>query len=466
MALLVQRFLVANVLLVGLPAVTALENFLPWYVEATGARLPSPWTHPLNGKHLSHEVKKYGKHDFALICFYSPYCPHCQKFLPHLERVAYGVRHSQVPILVGLVDCTQYLEVCKKYMGEQNDLPGLVFGAVKKWHDPDSLAKVSLPDDTAEEVAAWLNRHLGGAPVHLPSMKDFQEMWRKLLDNAADTAASSAAAVHNLPQADKWDIKLATAMFIRNAVDQLHQSQGLVRSNATRAFSDFVRLLADRYPSDKCRQGFRHLHKIFQANKSIAADELEKKWEMCEDIHWDNFRQGWSSCMGTLPGTRGFTCGLWSLMHTLAARDGSKFSPLQGFTTMRVALWHFFDCQDCKRHFFSMPVNVADAATRQDAQLWWWETHNKVNARLRQEEADSGEGDPGFVKMQWPAPGLCPGCRASSFLTKGRRSLRKATGGGTQDQQAMASNIIEPEAPISWDRDAVVQFLLRYYHAT
>mmetsp|Transcript_36687 Transcript_36687/g.84407 ORF Transcript_36687/g.84407 Transcript_36687/m.84407 type:complete len:463 (+) Transcript_36687:93-1481(+) len=460
----VLKSLAATLLLV-LPACVALELPVPWYVEATGARLPSPWTHPLNGGHLSREVKRHGRHDFAMVCFYSPYCPHCQKFLPHLERVAYGVQHSQVSVLIGTVDCTQHHEVCKMYMGAQNDLPGLVFGAVGKWHDPTSLATVSLPEDTAEEVAAWLNRHLTGHPLQLPSNKEFQDMWRGLLDTATKSEIASSNPAHHLPKVNEWDMKLATAMFIRRAVDELHQSQGEpAHRNASRAFGDFVRLLAERYPSAKCRHGFRDLHKIYQANKSITADDLERKWQMCEGLHWDHFRQGWSACMGTLPGTRGFTCGLWSLMHSLTAREGSHFTPLQAFTTLRAALWHFFDCQDCKRHFFSMPVSVAVADTREDAQLWWWAVHNEVNARLYIEEAESGAGDPGFVKMQWPPPDLCPACRTSSFLTSGRKALRKASHAEALNERAPSSTGVE--APISWDHDAVVQFLSHYYRGT
>lgn len=31
------------------------------------------------------------------------------------------------------------------------------------------------------------------------------------------------------------------------------------------------------------------------------------------------FLQPWGSCQGSSPGTRGYTCGLWLLFHTLAA---------------------------------------------------------------------------------------------------------------------------------------------------
>eukprot|EP00403_Amphidinium_massartii_P009117 CAMPEP_0178427160 /NCGR_PEP_ID=MMETSP0689_2-20121128/29600_1 /TAXON_ID=160604 /ORGANISM="Amphidinium massartii, Strain CS-259" /LENGTH=495 /DNA_ID=CAMNT_0020048855 /DNA_START=37 /DNA_END=1524 /DNA_ORIENTATION=+ len=459
---------------------------IPWYVEANGASPPSPFTQILKGDKLAKQVQKFGGaggNHYALVFFYSPYCPHCQKFLPHLERVAYGIEEAGRSILVGRVDCTLYLEVCRAYMPGRTNLPGLVFGAVQKWSKPKSLAIADLPDDTAEDLQAWLSQKVG-THFPLPSLTDFQRVWRKALSKAEKNSPESSIAKPEPGKADVWDIQLATAMFLRSALDQLQQTSGKSKKNGTRAFKDFVLLLADRYPSHACRAAFTDLHKLFKARTSLKPKDFEKSWKMCGHVPWDKFRNGWSSCRGSLPGKRGFTCGLWSLLHMLSARSGSRFSPLEGFQITRSALWNFFDCEDCKHHFFNMPATNSDASSREKAQLWWWEAHNKVNARVRREEAQSGDGDPAFVKSQWPSPHLCGSCRSSS----GGGFLLKSRIGGTYYKVANESEAVdmpEPDvaphddlqaahtgeqsesaAEASWNRNAVVKFLRHYYYAT
>nr|DAD49185.1 TPA_asm: hypothetical protein HUJ06_019122 [Nelumbo nucifera] len=41
-----------------------------------------------------------------------------------------------------------------------------------------------------------------------------------------------------------------------------------------------------------------------------------------------------------------------------------------------------------------------------------WDTHNKVNERLKEEES-LGTGDPKFLKMLWPPKQLCLSCYRS-----------------------------------------------------
>ncbi|GBF96297.1 hypothetical protein Rsub_09092 [Raphidocelis subcapitata] len=124
----------------------------------------------------------------------------------------------------------------------------------------------------------------------------------------------------------------------------------------------------------------------------------------------------WAMCQGSTPEARGFTCGLWMMFHTVAARlpetHGGRLliEALEGFAN------HFFFCKVCQKHFKSMLSRPEAQAvvSRRDGVLWLWKAHNEVNARLARVESEHGgssSGDPQHPKRQWPTPAACPGCR-------------------------------------------------------
>ncbi|PKU36229.1 sulfhydryl oxidase 1 [Limosa lapponica baueri] len=119
----------------------------------------------------------------------------------------------------------------------------------------------------------------------------------------------------------------------------------------------------------------------------------------------------WVGCQGSEPHFRGYPCGLWTVFHLLtvqAAQNGpDKELPLEVLNTMRCYVRHFFGCQECAQHFEAMAAESMDqVASRQEAVLWLWSHHNKVNARL----AGGDTEDPNFPKLQWPPPDMCPQC--------------------------------------------------------
>jgi thiol oxidase len=150
----------------------------------------------------------------------------------------------------------------------------------------------------------------------------------------------------------------------------------------------------------------------------------------------------WRSCAGSVEGTRGYTCGLWTLLHTLAARAPGPEGGAAWFEKTTGWIEHFFPCDDCRAHFLAMAAEVprGEIVTARDAQLWLWRAHNEVNARLAAREArgeGAGSGDPAFPKAQWPAYAACEACR----------------------EVAAGAN----EA-VRWDEEAVAAFLTVYFH--
>ncbi|XP_040465833.1 LOW QUALITY PROTEIN: sulfhydryl oxidase 1 [Falco naumanni] len=119
----------------------------------------------------------------------------------------------------------------------------------------------------------------------------------------------------------------------------------------------------------------------------------------------------WVGCQGSEPHFRGYPCGLWTIFHLLtiqAAQSGpDKELPLEVLGTLRCYVQHFFGCQECAQHFEAMAAESMDqVAGREEAALWLWSHHNKVNARL----AGGDTEDPKFPKLQWPPPDMCPQC--------------------------------------------------------
>ncbi|KAL7984777.1 hypothetical protein Chor_003347 [Crotalus horridus] len=86
--------------------------------------------------------------------------------------------------------------------------------------------------------------------------------------------------------------------------------------------------------------------------------------------------------------------------------------------TMRRYIRNFFACRMCAEHFEAMAAeSMHEVKNRDQAILWLWSRHNRVNARLAGTESE----DPKFPKIQWPPKSLCPSCHYTS--TDGKKSL-------------------------------------------
>jgi hypothetical protein len=144
---------------------------------------------------------------------------------------------------------------------------------------------------------------------------------------------------------------------------------------------------------------------------------------------------GWLFCEDAPGHSRGYTCGLWLLFHTLATRayvlgsqpdlsspspggvhqprDGGRLSA-QALRGTYVFITHFFGCERCREHFLAAhPEGEIDGLLSKPGHgraftvmLWLYKAHNDVNQRLRlaQEEAETPWHGP------FPSHAECPGC--------------------------------------------------------
>ncbi|CAK9141303.1 unnamed protein product [Ilex paraguariensis] len=211
----------------------------------------------------------------------------------------------------------------------------------------------------------------------------------------------------------------------------------------------FLQLLVAHHPSRRCRRGSAEILVNFDdlCPSDMMLDNKHESVISCGNRTLGNShicgkevpRGYWMFCRGSKNDTRGFSCGLWVLLHSLSVRMDDGESHL-AFGAICDFIHNFFICEECCQHFYEMCSSVSSPFNKtRDFVLWLWSAHNKVNERLMKEEASLGTGDPKFPKIIWPSRQLCPSC----YLAESRK--------GNGNSQ------------IDWDHDEVFKLLTSYY---
>lgn len=66
------------------------------------------------------------------------------------------------------------------------------------------------------------------------------------------------------------------------------------------------------------------------------------------------------ACRGSVPGARGYTCGLWTLFHSASVRLKGPGGGAMLMAGLRAFGRHFFQCDDCRAHFLEI-LNTTEA---------------------------------------------------------------------------------------------------------
>ncbi|XP_045392101.1 sulfhydryl oxidase 1 isoform X2 [Lemur catta] len=184
------------------------------------------------------------------------------------------------------------------------------------------------------------------------------------------------------------------------------------------ALKNFVAVLAKYFPGPPLVQNFLH-----SVNEWLKKQQRKKIPYSFFKAALDNRKEGavlaekvnWVGCQGSEPHFRGFPCSLWLLFHLLtvqAARHKGDHAQERAqaqevLQAIRGYVRSFFGCRDCAGHFEQMAAaSMNRVGSLDDAVLWFWSSHNKVNARL----AGAPSEDPRFPKVQWPPRELCAAC--------------------------------------------------------
>ncbi|XP_042377659.1 sulfhydryl oxidase 1-like [Zingiber officinale] len=381
---------------------------------------------------------------FAVVEFFAGWCPACRNYKPQYEKVASlfngpDAVHSGI-ILLARVDCAleTNTDLCGSF--SVSHYPMLFWGPPNKFSagrwDPKKNNEIQLIDEwrTADLLLNYLNKKIGSS-FTLGDEKYENE--NTLARNASDPAEIARAI---------YDVEEATAQ----AFKIIFQNK-MIKSNTRGPLIKFLQLLVVHHPSKRCRKGSAEMLVNFnnlwpsdllsmssQETNLLEDGDTSTNYQICgKEIP----RGYWIFCRGSIKGTRGFSCGLWVLFHSLSVRVGDEESNL-AFMAICDFIQNFFTCDDCRRHFHVMTSSISEPLNKtRDLALWLWSAHNKVNKRLREKENELKTFDPRFPKILWPPKQLCPSCYKSS------------------NENNDLENII-------WDEDEVFKFLVNYYGRT
>ncbi|XP_011655812.1 sulfhydryl oxidase 2 isoform X2 [Cucumis sativus] len=373
---------------------------------------------------------------FAVVEFFAHWCPACRNYKPHYEKVArlFNGPNAVHPgkVLMTRVDCALKMNtnLCDRF--SVGHYPMLFWGPPSKfvsgsWDPKQEKSEIHNIENgrTAEKLLSWINKQMGSS-IGLDDEKFENE--QNLSSNISDPGQIARAV---------YDVEEATSI----AFDIILEHK-MIKSETRASLIKFLQLLVVHHPSLRCRKGsaeilvnFDELNPAVMKQEEVASENgAVKNFQICgKDIP----RGYWIFCRGSKNDTRGFSCGLWVLLHSLSVRieDGeSQFA----FATICDFIHNFFVCEECRQHFYEMCSSVSSPFNKaRDFALWLWRAHNKVNERLLKEEESMGTADPKFPKMIWPPRQLCMSCYRS-------RSSQ----------------------PIEWDLDEVHKFLTSYYGRT
>ncbi|KAF9677400.1 hypothetical protein SADUNF_Sadunf08G0103600 [Salix dunnii] len=393
----------------------------------------------------------------AIVEFFAHWCPACRNYKPHYEKVARlfngpDAVHPGIALMTR-VDCAlklspigdavckaaaliarfQSIDICSHY-------PMLFWGPPSKfasggWEPKEEKSEIHVIDDgrTAERLLNWINKQLGSSY----GLDDGKFENEHLPSNISDPG-QIARAVYDVEEATF----IAFEIILEHKMIKPHTRASLIR---------FLQLLVAHHPSRRCRKGsaevlvnFDDLSRpdIWSPDKQEAVSDDKGMLGNFQICGKEVPRGYWMFCRGSKNDTRGFSCGLWVVLHSLSVRieDGeSQFA----FTAVCDFIYNFFMCEECRQHFYQMCSSVtAPFNTSREFALWLWSTHNKVNERLMKEEASLGTGDPKFPKIIWPPKQLCSSCHLSS---------NQKENGAVQ---------------IDWNLNEVYKFLTGYYGKT
>ncbi|XP_016685674.2 sulfhydryl oxidase 2 isoform X1 [Gossypium hirsutum] len=409
----------------------------------TGGSDPKDYGVELNATNFD-GVLKDTPATYAIVEFFAHWCPACRNYKPHYEKVARlfngpDAVHPGI-ILMTRVDCALKINtgLCDKF--SVSHYPMLFWGPPTKfstgWKPNQEKSEIREIDNwrTAELLLNWINKQIGSSY----GLDDEKFENEQLPSNISDPGQTAQAI---------FDVEEATAI----AFDIILE-QKMIKSKTRASLIKFLQLLVAHHPSQRCRKGsaevlvnfdeFCPLDMWSSDKHDVPTSNLKEVLHDFQICGKEVPRGYWMFCHGSRNETRGFSCGLWVLMHSLSVRieDGeSQFA----FTSICDFIHNFFICEECRQHFYEMCSRVTSPFKKsRDFALWLWSAHNEVNERLMKEEASLKTGDPKFPKTIWPPKQLCPSC----YHLQGPKDK------GTNQ--------------IDWDQNEVFKLLMSYYGNT
>ncbi|KAI5064202.1 hypothetical protein GOP47_0020872 [Adiantum capillus-veneris] len=360
---------------------------------------------------------------WAIVEFYAHWCPACRNYKPQYERVAklFNGADAVHPgiVFMAKVDCAlkSNVPLCDRF--KVSHYPTLLWGQPSDfaWVSGESTGWEAIENGRkAELLLQFINNKIGKAFT----LDDTISYDTHLL--SGDGLDYGQVAISN------FDMEEATAQ----AMDII-LSEKLLNKKTRSSFIQFLQLLVVHHPSRNCRKGsadfLMNLEDLWPSlsvqgqNKSKDTDDdaviQQPDFNALENYHicGDHIPRGyWMFCRGSRNETRGYSCGLWLLLHAVSVRVEDRLAS-STFRTICSFIDNFFTCKECREHFLEFCSSAKiKVFSRRQLVVWLWNVHNEVNVRVGNEEASSGTGDPKFVKQLWPPSLLCKSCWNDSVV--------------------------------------------------
>jgi thiol oxidase len=407
-----------------------------------------------------------GDDDAAVVEFYMPWCGHCQHFAPEFAKAATAIKAG---VAAYAVDCTTEGMLCKTFGA--TSYPTVLLGAADAFarRDVDKLKKFTRARHVAADVVQWVDAELGttyatrGAGANAVREARRSDEARLIArEGQRDAASGDGSKVTWTKFANAADLERAT---IEMYAQMLSEAVFVSTPETREAFASFLALESETHPIETCHRGLTNVlttldetwPKDGRSATGVIRAALTVGVRVCGKPRGEDVAvvPRWVECAGSVDGLRGYTCGVWTLLHAMAARvPGSSITNAEFIRAVEGWVRHFFPCEECRTHFLSLIENpetgFGDYIDRADgASMWLWKAHNIVNARLAAEDAKAvpndatlrtgsvlRKSDPAHPKVQFPPKSLCPSCY-------------ERTAGGED----------------SWDEVHVSEFLTSYYLA-
>lgn len=270
--------------------------------------------------------------------------------------------------------------------------------------------------DVNRAVRVFLNEHGINVSLNLPTSKNYSLSDVQIADvmQIMQLEEEIKKKLHTSELSNivfQLDIEGAIIYSLRNEIP-LHKN---ISGEQFIALKNYVNVLLKYFPIGK--QGLVFLEKV--KNELNNKSEIQGKDFRNSVISIENElghvflpKQGWLGCRGSRQEYRGYPCGLWTMFHTLTVFAELKKTPSSDsrevLNSMVGYIKHFFTCSECAIHFTGMGATISkNVTTHDDAVLWLWAVHNKVNLRISGDPTE----DPKHKKIQFPSISVCPQCR-------------------------------------------------------
>ncbi|KAK0177524.1 hypothetical protein PV328_001571 [Microctonus aethiopoides] len=184
------------------------------------------------------------------------------------------------------------------------------------------------------------------------------------------------------------------------------------------ALKNYLQVLAGYFPMKfGSSQYLKNIYNTVKNKTTIDDNEFRNLIALIKNESNQSKEFEWIGCKSSLPHLRRYTCGLWTMFHTLTvqyaiATDENHLNTDVGEKVI-LAIYgyakYFFGCSHCAEHFVYMAEknNITEHRTADQSVLWLWKAHNEVNLRL----ANDATEDPEYPKIQYPSKVHCPACR-------------------------------------------------------